>query len=169
MNRNVEIKARIDDWWGLSSRIEAIADSGPTVIRQEDTFFKCEYGRLKLRTQASSGGELIFYQRANMAEPHESRYQIVTIENPDALYEILSRALGVIGTVRKERLLFLVGETRVHLDTVEGLGQFLELEVVLSPSQNESYGRSVAKELMNKLQIRESNLVEGAYIDLLQK
>jgi predicted adenylyl cyclase CyaB len=73
------------------------------------------------------------------------------------------------GVVRKRRLFYRVGNTRVHLDDVEGLGCFLELEVVLNKGQTPEEGESVAKEIMKQLAIRESDLVQEAYIDLLER
>ncbi|XP_041576625.2 uncharacterized protein [Taeniopygia guttata] len=80
---------------------------------------------------------------------------------------VLSQSLGVLGTVRKERLLLLLGQTRLHLDRVEGLGDFLELEVVLRPEQSEQDGQRVAQELLRDLGVADSDLVPGAYLDLL--
>ena len=61
----------------------------------------------------------------------------------------------------------MIGRTRVHLDRVDGLGQFLELEVVLENQETSASGTAVAQELMADLGIEPSQLVEGAYIDLL--
>ncbi|KAM6385893.1 adenylate cyclase CyaB-like isoform 1-T1 [Alca torda] len=80
---------------------------------------------------------------------------------------VLGQALGVLGVVRKERLLYLVGQTRVHLDHVEGLGDFLELEVVLTEEQTLEDGERVARQLMKELGIEEQDLISGAYMDLL--
>ncbi|XP_071274518.1 uncharacterized protein [Agelaius tricolor] len=80
---------------------------------------------------------------------------------------VLSQSLGVLGTVRKERLLFLLGQTRLHLDRVQGLGDFLELEVVLQPEQSEEDGQRLARELLQEFGIGEQDLISGAYLDLL--
>ena len=80
---------------------------------------------------------------------------------------MLAASLGVRGVVRKQRLLYLVGNTRIHLDQVEGLGDFLEFEVVLSENDTLEQGQSIATELMTKLGIEAADLIEGAYIDLL--
>jgi predicted adenylyl cyclase CyaB len=74
----------------------------------------------------------------------------------------------VRGVVRKRRYLYLVGQTRVHLDEVEGLGEFMELEVVLRPEQSDAEGQAIARDLMTRLGIREEDLLEGAYMDLLE-
>ncbi len=74
---------------------------------------------------------------------------------------------GQIGRVRKHRTLFLIGRTRVHLDRVEGLGHFLELEVVLAEGESSEVGVLVAHDLLGKFGISSSQLIEGAYIDLL--
>jgi len=71
--------------------------------------------------------------------------------------------------VRKVRTLYLAGATRIHLDRVEGLGDFAELEVVLEPDQGSASGRATAAELMSALGIDERDLVEAAYIDLLER
>jgi predicted adenylyl cyclase CyaB len=80
--------------------------------------------------------------------------------------EVLSRALGVRRVVRKRRTVFHVGRTRVHFDEVEGLGRFIELEVVLGPGEDEAAGATEAKCLMAALGIGEADLVEGAYAEM---
>jgi predicted adenylyl cyclase CyaB len=169
MARNIEIKARIDSVDALLPRARAIADDGPTEIVQDDTFFSCPNGRLKLRAFTETAGELIFYQRADSAGPKESFYVISQTASPNSLREILSLAYGASGRVRKHRTLFMVGRTRVHLDRVEGLGDFLELEVVLSEDETTEAGVKVAHELLGTLGISREQLVEGAYVDLLQQ
>jgi adenylate cyclase class IV len=72
-----------------------------------------------------------------------------------------------VGRVRKTRLLLIVGATRIHLDRVEGLGDFLELEVVLRDGQTAEEGEAVAAQLLRELRIAPSQLVAGAYLDLL--
>jgi len=80
---------------------------------------------------------------------------------------VLGQALGAAGRVRKERTLYLIGRTRVHLDRVEGLGDFLELEVVLADGEAEASGLAEARRLMAALGVDEAALVAGAYVDLL--
>jgi len=169
MNRNVEIKAEVASLEGIERRARALADEGPVVLEQEDTFFACPHGRLKLRRLVGAAeAELIYYERPNAPEPKESRYAIHRTSEPEGLCTALSAALGVRGAVRKHRTLYLIGSTRVHLDQVEGLGEFVELEVVLRSRQNVSDGVAMAHELMDRLGIPRTGLVQQAYIDLLQ-
>jgi predicted adenylyl cyclase CyaB len=167
MSRNIEIKARIENVDALATRIAAIADGGPIEIRQDDTFFACERGRVKLREFSPTQGELIFYQRKNRKEPKESFYIISPMPEPSSLREALTLAYGQTGRVRKNRTVYLVGRTRVHLDTVEGLGDFVELEVVLSEEEHAQAGIEEARRLMAFLGIDPTQLVDGAYVDLL--
>jgi predicted adenylyl cyclase CyaB len=169
MPRNVEIKARIDSVDALLPRARAISDSGPTEIFQDDTFFACPNGRLKLRAFSETSGELIFYQRPDQAGPKESFYVISPTASPDTLREALTLAYGQSGRVRKHRTLLMLGRTRVHLDRVEELGDFLELEVVLSKDETTASGVKVAHELLAKLGISPQQLVEEAYVDLLRR
>ena len=169
MARNIEIKARVEDLARLATKVAAVADDGPTVILQDDTFFRCDCGRLKLRSFPDGSGELIFYRRANQEGPKESFYLRSPTSAPDNLRESLALAYGAVGRVRKHRTLFLVGRTRVHLDQVEGLGQFLELEVVLGEGERSENGVREAQRLMAMLGIDPSQLIERAYVDLLAR
>ena len=166
MARNVEIKARIASVEALLPRAAALASEGPLEIEQDDTFFRCESGRLKLRDFLNGSGELIFYRRANQCGPKESFYLRSATSAPGVLRESLSLAYGQAGRVVKHRTLYLVGRTRVHLDRVEGLGHFLELEVVLGENEPLEQGVHEADELMARLGIEPHQLVEGAYVEL---
>jgi len=167
MARNVEIKARIQSIEALAERVSAIADEGPIEMLQGDTFFTCERGRIKLRALSATEGQLIFYQRPNEKGPKESSYIISPVAAPDSLREALSLAYGQVGQVRKHRTLHVVGRTRVHLDRVEGLGQFVELEVVLREGDDTTPGIEEAQCLMALLGISSKQLLDVAYIDLL--
>jgi predicted adenylyl cyclase CyaB len=167
MARNIEIKARIESVEALVPKAAALATEGPFEIEQDDTFFLCHNGRLKLRAFSKEEGELIFYRRANQHGPKESFYLRSPTSAPEALRESLSLAYGQVGRVQKHRTLFIVGSTRIHLDVVHGLGYFLELEVVLADSESAEVGILEAGELMAKLGVQQHQLIEGAYVDLL--
>ena len=168
MARNIEIKARVADLDALRARAAAIADSGPVELPQDDTFFACAHGRLKPRVSGDGRGELIAYRRADDGGPKVSDYLICPTDSPDTLRDALARANGVEGRVVKHRTLFLVGRTRVHLDRVQGLGDFMELEVVLADGDDVAGGMREAHALMGRLGIGEDALVQGAYHDLLR-
>jgi len=167
MPTNVEIKAKVRNHARLKSLVEALALTPSQVIVQEDTFFAVPRGRLKLRKFSSNPAELIYYEREDGPGPKESRYAISRTSEPDSLKAVLQQSLGVRGIVRKQRTLYLVGQTRIHLDEVEGLGPFVELEVVLQSHQSRADGIQIARGLMAKLEIQDADLVEQAYVDLM--
>jgi len=169
MPRNVEIKARVADLAAVEAKARAIATQGPEEIFQDDTFFPCDRGRLKLRDFGDGRGQLIHYARADEAGPKLSDYSIAPTADPASLRETLARASGVAGRVVKRRRLYLVDRTRVHLDVVEGLGAFVELEVVLRDTEAPEEGMAVARKLLDQLGIAQDQLVTGAYLDLLKR
>ncbi|MGY6268924.1 class IV adenylate cyclase [Achromobacter denitrificans] len=169
MARNIEIKARVDSLDAIEPLAAALSGQEPASIAQDDTFFACANGRLKLRDFADGTGELIFYRRNDETGPKESFYVISRTDAPDTLREALTLAHGVIGRVRKQRLLFMAGRTRIHLDRVEGLGDFLELEVVLREGETPDAGMEEARSLMAALGVEPEHLLSGAYLDLLAR
>ncbi|MFA5982598.1 MAG: class IV adenylate cyclase [Methylococcaceae bacterium] len=168
MARNIEIKARVDNLQALIDLASPLANSLAVELEQDDTFFSCENGRLKLRTFPDGTGELIFYQRSDIQGPKESYYVLTPTSAPDSLRLALTQAYGQVGRVRKQRTLLIVGRTRMHFDRVEELGSFLELEVVLLDDEPLENGVNEAHLLMHKLGICEADLIEQAYVDLLQ-
>lgn len=169
MAGNIEIKARVQDLAALKARAERLSDVPVQVIPQVDTFFKTEKGRLKLRELGNGAGQLIYYERVDDGGPKRSDYFLFETSEPEQLKSVLAGALGVRGQVRKLRYLYLVGQTRVHLDVVEGLGSFMELEVVLRPDQSDLQGQDIANNLMSRLGVARSDLLEGAYMDMLEQ
>ena len=168
MATNIEIKARVDDFEALRTRADSLSDRPLQILPQEDTFFNTPKGRLKLRVQAPNQGYLIYYQRPDREGPKRSDYHLAESHDPDSLKQTLSLAYGIRGVVKKTRYLYMVGQTRIHLDEVEGLGHFMELEVVMREDQSDAEGQAIAEDLMGRLGIREDALIEGAYMDLLE-
>ncbi len=166
MNRNIEIKARANNLKETLLLARGLSDSPPQVLVQEDVFFNSPSGRLKLRTINGASSELIYYERSNETGPKSSDYILAPVADPQLMRQVLASAYGIRGIVRKRRTLVMVGITRVHLDEVEGLGDFIELEVVLPADGSVEEGTRIARELMRKLKVDDASLLAGAYIDL---
>lgn len=113
---------------------------------------------------------LVQYARPDISGPKLSKFDVITVTEPEKLDRMLSASLGVIGEVKKQRHLFLYEQTRIHLDKVNDLGSFLEFEVCLHPEQTTADGTEIANKLMDVFGIKETDLMTGAYMDeLLQK
>ena len=169
MARNVEIKAQLADREAVRRKAAAIASGPGELITQTDTFFAVPTGRLKVREFSDGSGEMIAYERSDQSGSKESVYSIVRCADAQALSTTLARALPVRGRVVKRREVFLVGRTRVHLDEVEHLGMFIELEVVLRDDEPADAGEREAHALMETLGIPITALVPDAYVDLLER
>jgi adenylate cyclase class IV len=168
MAANVEVKARVSNLASVRAKAQALATGAPHVISQRDTFFIVAHGRLKVRAFEDGSGELIAYERPDQEGPKLSSYSRVACRDARGLSDALSRVLPVRGVVSKHREVFLSGRTRIHLDRVEGLGSFVELEVVLADRESPEAGHLEALELLEQLAIPATDLIPHAYIDLLE-
>ncbi len=168
MPTNIEIKANVRDVVELRRRAEKLSDKDVQIITQEDIFFYVPKGRFKLRVLTPNKAQLVFYERPEREGPKRSEYEIFDTNEPEKMKSLLSRAFGVRGVVKKVRRLYMVGQTRIHIDEVAGLGFFMELEVVMRPDQSEAEGQEVAEMLMTDLGIQKSDLLEGAYLDFIE-
>jgi predicted adenylyl cyclase CyaB len=169
VNANVEIKARVANPDQLALKAKDLSGGEPEVLRQEDVFFDVPRGRLKLRTIGGAQSELIAYSRPDREGPTTSSYVVTRVEDPVGVREALSTTLGETGVVRKTRYLSLVGRTRVHLDDVEGLGWYMELEVVMRQGEDAAVGEGEARRLMTALGVVDDDLVDRSYLDLLKE
>jgi predicted adenylyl cyclase CyaB len=165
---NIEIKARARNVDEIKSRAAKLSDTPVQVILQEDTFFNSPQGRLKLRILPDHA-QLIYYRRPDQDGPKRSDYHIALSHDAENLKRVLELAYGIRGVVKKTRYLYLVGPTRIHVDDVEGLGQFMELEVVMVEGQSDAEGQEIAEGLMASLGVERGDLIDGAYMDLLEK
>ena len=127
------------------------------------------HGRLKLRAFGDGTGELIAYERPDAAGPTLSHYRRTPTTAPAALQVTLAEALGTVGRVVKRRTLYRVGRTRVHVDAVAGIGDFMELEVVLAEGDTAADGEREAEALMAALGLADAPRIDCAYVDLLAR
>ena len=167
MAQNVEIKAHATDFVGQGKIARSLSGGEPEIINQEDIFFNVPEGRLKLRVFTQDRAELIYYLRSDQQGPKISQYEISETNDPEGLKNILESAYGIRNTVVKTRHLYMSGRTRIHFDEVDSLGEFIELEVVLSDSDRLTDGEKEARKLMDQLGIKDRQLIEAAYVDLL--
>jgi adenylate cyclase class IV len=167
MASNIEIKARSKDFANQKKLAEKISGGTPELLIQEDIFFRVPHGRLKLRILGPNQGELIAYSRPDQPVIKHSTYEIFRTTYPERLRITLGSALPVECTVLKRRSLYHIGQSRMHFDQVEGLGEFIELEFVLEEDQPPTEGHAIVQQLMIDLGIREEDLIDVAYADLL--
>jgi homotetrameric cytidine deaminase len=165
--RNLELKARDPDPDATRAAALAAGAADQGILRQRDTYFATSSGRLKLREQRPGGAQLIVYDRADEARERESRYHLVDVPDPAATRSALGDTLGISVVVEKERRLLLAGNLRIHLDAVEGLGDFVELEALV-PAHAATPGEAErVTALREALGISDDRLVERGYAALL--
>ena len=165
--RNIELKAR-DPQPGRTLELAlALGAEDRGEIAQRDTYFQGARGRLKLREQEPGDDELIQYRRADAPDARESEYRRVPVADASALREALDQALGTLVVVEKRRRLLLADDVRIHLDEVDGLGSFVELEAVAAPGSDLAAERDKVDRLRGALEIAEDQLVAQSYSDLL--
>ncbi len=138
------------------------------MIVQRDTYFRAAQGRLKLREEEPGEAHLIAYSRPDAAAVRMSSYRVVPVPDPPALLAALEQAPGVDVVVAKRRRLLLWETVRIHLDEVDGLGSFLELEAVAEPGSDLTRERRQVAQLREALQIGDDALREGSYADALR-
>ena len=168
LRANLEIKARCADLAEARRRAAALATEHVGVDHQVDTYFVTARGRLKLRESSLSGGQLVPYLRPDQAGPKRSDYRVIPVDDPASLKVLLAEILGVHRIVDKQREIFLFENVRIHLDRVEGLGSFLELEAVFdgSPAAEAEQQRKVDW-LMKELRVAPGELLATSYEALL--
>lgn len=164
---NVEIKARCEEIDRVRRVLTGRGADFRGTDRQTDTYFRCPAGRLKLR-EGNIENALIHYDRQDRAGPKTA---VVTLYRPrpdPALKDVLARALGVLVVVSKTREIYFIDNVKFHLDEVEGLGRFVEVEAI---DERGDLGRerllAQCREYMALLGVEAADLIEGSYSDML--
>jgi homotetrameric cytidine deaminase len=165
--RNIELKARDPDPARTLELALGLGAEDRGHISQRDTYFTGARGRLKLREQDPGPAELIQYRRPDEVRAHTSEYRRVPVAEAEALREALDAAHGTLVVVEKRRRLLMWEGVRIHLDEVEGLGSFLELEAVAAERSDLSHERAKVEQLRAELRIADADLLAQSYSDLL--
>ena len=167
MARNVEIKAFIENKDILLKKVNNISTKWPELLIQKDTFFNFPFGKLKLREINKTQFEIILYFRNSLFWPKKSKYYRFKINNLCRTKKILGFFLWIKWIVKKQRKLFYTNQTRIHIDNVESLGDFIELEVEMKDNESIQSGVDIANNLIDYFWIKSKSLIEKSYLDIL--
>jgi predicted adenylyl cyclase CyaB len=172
--RNLELKVQCDEATFAAVSARAMDLGSPQSLLQRDTYFTVPQGRLKLREirrdGADSSAELIGYSRPDLAGSRWSTYHRAEIaaSDVDALREALGTTIGERVVVEKRRDVVLVKQTRIHLDNVNGLGCFIELETVIGEALSDKQAAIEHDAIIAALGIGDLPPIGGSYSDLLE-
>ena len=167
MALNIEVKAKTNHSEFIRDYLKINKAEFRGTDFQADTYFNVSNGRLKLR-EGNIENNLIYYERHNTPGAKESNFQLVHISDAKGLKEILTKSLGIKIVVRKKREIYFIRNVKFHIDEVEGLGNFAEIEA------SDLYA-DISKEELQKqcnfylvaLRINEEDLISVSYSDLL--
>lgn len=165
LRQNLELKARAPEPARIETALRQLGAHEAGLLVQTDTYFRAPRGRLKLRETKGAAAVLIAYDRPEDTPQRMSAYRIAEVPDPEGLLAVLSDALGVRGVVSKRRLLYTWQQCRIHLDEVEGLGGFLEFEVLSDGQACDDWDRMEA--LMTAFGLRDADAITASYSDLL--
>jgi len=170
--KNIEIKIKFIGQDQLKDVTDLLKENNAEykgILNQSDTYFNCSMGRLKIRGINNEQFELIFYTRPDSFDEEISNIQIMTLtkEDADKLKDFFSKALGIFSVITKRRELWIYKNTRIHLDIVQNLGYFMELETVIGADEGEALKEY--KEISSILKIDNHKKISGSYSDLVNK
>ncbi len=166
-HRLLEFKARVESLDLVRKKLRHMNANFVGAFHQIDTFFNAPKGRFKLRkVEGKAKGTLIYYEREDIRGPKRSRALIIEVSNPDLFRSFFGQVLGESVVIDKRREIYICEGTQIHLDTVSGVGTFVEFERK-SPDfvkDNERF-----ENLSKKLEIKNEDRMQGSYSDIVLK
>ena len=163
MALNLELKARVENHEVVKQVLKNIGSKFEKMLNQRDIYYKIENGLLKLRIE-NGNYSLIKYNREERKSDRWSNYYVVNMEGSET--ELLFSSLFPIETeVMKQRELYMYKDTRIHLDTVENLGKFIELETVVHGEKG--YAKVLFDEMIELLKLDLNGQIRSSYRDLI--
>ena len=165
MNLNVEIKARCADPGFIRDYLLEQKADFKGIDQQTDTYFVVNKGRLKLR-EGNIENNLIYYERSNEAGPKSSDFKLIKTEDAAGLKEVLTKSLGIKTIVSKQREIYYIANVKFHIDTVAGLGNFVEIEagnILADKTKDELLAQ--CQFYLKAFGIVDEDLVSGSYSD----
>ncbi|MCB0526989.1 MAG: class IV adenylate cyclase [Saprospiraceae bacterium] len=166
---NVEIKARTERQDEIRNWLLANGAELRGTDMQTDTYFQLPpgQGRLKLR-EGNIECNLIHYQRLDDPQARVSDVALAPVADAPALKNLLLRALGEKVTVRKRREIYFMDNVKIHLDELEGLGRFVEIEAIgLRPELGAEQLRAQCDHYIDIFGIKPQDMLAESYSDLI--
>jgi adenylate cyclase class 2 len=162
----IEFKARCRDHEGIREILKSKNARFLGRDRQIDTYFRVPHGRLKLR-EGDIENALMFYERPDQAGPKQSDVTISPVTKDSDVKAVLAKALGVLAVVDKHREIYFIENVKVHLDRVEAVGDFVEVEAIGAANEVDKL-RQQCEALQREFGTERADLVDGSYSDMLE-
>ncbi len=164
---NVEIKARCNNQDHIRNYLKSHEANFKGTDHQIDTYFSVAHGRLKLR-EGEIENHLIHYDRPNQEGPKQSQVILYKSEPNSSLKDVLTKALGILVVVDKQREIYFIENVKFHIDTVKSLGTFMEIEAIDTDGKfgNEKLYEQ-CQHYLKEIGIDDKDLVSVSYSDLL--
>jgi len=166
---NIEIKAKCADLEKIKNILNTKQARFVGIDHQIDTYFNAKDGRLKLR-EGNIENALIHYKRANQAGPKKSEVILYKSKPNSSLKQLLVASVGIKTIVEKHRSIYFIENVKFHLDEVQDLGSFVEIEAIdTNGSRNEKDLETQCQHYLQLFEINDKDLVEKSYSDLMIK
>ena len=165
--KNLEIKAKCTGHFAAISALRKLNAENKGILKQRDVYFRISPGRLKLRSINREEHQLIYYRRPDRKSARFSNYFLEKIRYPGRTEKILGNSLGKLVTVNKKRVLYIYENVRIHLDTVGGLGKFIEIEIVCKTASDTRSAAKKMKMLTKVLGIKYKDHIKVSYSDMI--
>jgi predicted adenylyl cyclase CyaB len=162
--KNFEIKCRISNLSAIKEKLSSDRNYKYSVEKQRDIYYNVKSGRLKLRIINEKNSDLIYYNRKEKNSERVSNFVISSTLNFRELNFIMTEQFKVMVIVNKKREIFVKDNIRIHLDTVNKLGKFLEIEIMFKDLNK---AKKLMEELKEMLNLNSKDFIKSSYSDLL--
>jgi predicted adenylyl cyclase CyaB len=167
----VEMKAKVDSLKPFQQKLQELSAKHVGAFHQVDTYYDIPQGRLKLReTEGENKAQLVYYERPDVQGPKQTQVFIIELTKPQNMKQFLSKVLRTKTVVDKQRAIYRIKGTQVHLDTVQNLGTYVEFE---RPTENTPEAAQKAQEILKKLMqtlgVKPETLIKRSYSDLIMQ
>lgn len=166
---NIEIKARCANHEKIREILKSKNADFKGIDNQIDTYFQTNNGRLKLR-EGNIENYLIFYEREDKEGPKQSKVTLFKNSPDSPLKDMLSKFLGILVVVDKQREIYFIDNVKFHIDTVKDLGTFMEIEAI---DKEGTIGKDKLQEqcqyYLSIFEISNADLLSKSYSDMLKE
>ena len=168
LRRNIEVKIPVADLDRLRDAAIALGATSVGIEEQTDRYYELVGGRrVKLRTRASGAAELIRYDRPETGGVRASDYEVTPVRDQETRL-CLVPSEPAVAIVHKRREVLLLENVRIHLDDVERLGAFLELEAVVDREHDDGACHRQVAALLDALGLAAAEPIRASYGELIR-